>query len=98
MHVGAIAGPSNSGKTTLISALIRRYRTAGLRVGAIKHTHHPLNEERRGDTAAFEAAGARPVILAGSGAAVIFNGPTVRRVAYENPAELLEHFDADIVL
>src|SRR5215212_9393425 len=64
MHVAAFIGASRSGKTTLIAELIGRYVAAGLRVGAIKHTHHALNEENRGDTALFRAAGAEPVILA----------------------------------
>ncbi|HKB78301.1 MAG TPA: molybdopterin-guanine dinucleotide biosynthesis protein MobB, partial [Thermoanaerobaculia bacterium] len=65
MHVAAIIGRSGTGKTTLITALIRQFVTEGHTVGAIKHTHHPLNEERRGDTQRFADAGADPVIFAG---------------------------------
>jgi molybdopterin-guanine dinucleotide biosynthesis protein B len=98
VNVAAITGFSGAGKTTLIVQLIRRYVAQGLRVGAIKHTHHHLNEENRGDTARFRAAGADPVILAGPGQAVIFAGSGVRRSAYERPRDLLVHFDHDIVL
>jgi molybdopterin-guanine dinucleotide biosynthesis protein B len=96
--VAAITGYSGSGKTTLLVALIARYVAEGKRVGAIKHTHHPLNEENRGDTAKFRAAGAEPVILAGSGEAVIFRQSGTSRVSYERPRDLLAHFDCDIVL
>ena len=98
MKVAAITGFSGSGKTTLITRLIERYTGEGLRVGAIKHTHHPLNEEDRGDTGRFRAAGADPVILARTGEAVMFSGAGTRRIAYERPGDLLAYFDTDIVL
>ncbi len=98
MKIEAIAGPSGSGKTTRIAAKIRDYVAAGKRVGAIKHTHHPLNEDDRGDTAKFRAAGADPVILAGDGEAVVFRGCETARVRFGDPEELLELFAADIVL
>ena len=98
MKVAAITGYSGAGKTTLLVALIRRYVAEGKRVGAIKHTHHVLNEENRGDTAKFRAAGAEPVILAGTGAAVIFLAAGTLRVTYDRPRDLLLHFDTDIVL
>lgn len=98
MKVAAITGFSGAGKTTLITQLIARYVAEGLRVGAIKHTHHHLNEENRGDTARMRAAGAEPVILAGPGQAVIFHANGTTRVAYERPRDLLVHFDHDVVL
>ena len=98
MRVAAITGYSGAGKTTLITGLIRRYLAEGHRVGAIKHTHHPVNEENRGDTGRFRAAGAEPVILAGAGDAVIFTSAGTMRVRYGRPPDLLAHFDVDIVL
>ena len=97
MRVAAIVGESNSGKTMLIVALIRHFVTCGLRVAAIKHSHHPLNYERHGDTAEFEAAGAEPVIFAGDEGAVIFTREAVRRISFRSPDELLGHLTADIV-
>lgn len=98
MKVAAITGFSGAGKTTLITQLIARYVAEGLRVGTIKHTHHHLNEENRGDTARMRAAGAEPVILAGPGEAVIFQVTGTTRVTYERPRDLLKHFDHDVVL
>jgi molybdopterin-guanine dinucleotide biosynthesis protein MobB len=98
MYVAAFIGRSRSGKTTLLTELIRRYVAAGRRVSAIKHTHHALNEENRGDTARFRAAGAEPVILAGEGEAVIFTSRGTARLRYAAPADLLAQCDADIVL
>ena len=89
MKVAAITGVSGAGKTTLIVALIRRFVAAGERVGAIKHTHHVLNEERRGDTGAFLDAGAEPVVFAGNGEAVVFRHNGVARSRYADERELL---------
>lgn len=97
-RVLAFAGPSGSGKTTAIVAAIRELASRGVRVSAIKHTHHPLNEERRGDTAAFADAGADPVILAGEGEAVIFHRDAIAVVSYESPEELLGHCQGEVVL
>jgi len=98
MYVAAFIGASRSGKTTLIAELIRRYVAAGRRVSAIKHTHHPLNEKNRGDTARFRAAGAEPVILAGDEEAVIFTARGTARIRFAALAELLAQCDAEIVL
>jgi len=95
MDVAAIVGPSGSGKTTLLVALIRHFVTEGRTVGAIKHTHHALPEADHGDTATFARAGARPVILAGNGEAIVIGAGRVR---FDSPAELLAQFDTDIVL
>jgi molybdopterin-guanine dinucleotide biosynthesis protein B len=101
VHVAAIAGFSGAGKTTLIVELIRRFTAEGKRVGAIKHTHHELNEEHRGDTARFLEAGADPVILAGAGEAVIFrrheSDQGTRRARYGEARELLAHFATGVV-
>jgi molybdopterin-guanine dinucleotide biosynthesis protein B len=99
MKVAAITGFSGAGKTTLIVALIRRFLAAGERVGAIKHTHHLLNEEHRGDTGAFLDAGAEPVVFAGNGEAVVFRHNGTSRVRYADERELLQFFgDGDVVL
>jgi len=98
VRIAAVVGESGSGKTTLVVALIRYFVARGERVAAIKHTHHPLNLERRGDTAAFESAGASPVILAGNREAVIFTHDDARTIIFDAPGDLLAHVDAGIVL
>jgi molybdopterin-guanine dinucleotide biosynthesis adapter protein len=90
-------GPSGSGKTTRLVELIRSAVAQGRTVGAIKHTHHELNDENRGDTAAFLKAGAKPVILAGDGEAVVFDGAP-RRVAYSSLADLIAMVSVDLVV
>lgn len=99
MRVATITGFSGAGKTTAIESLIRHYVAAGVRAGAIKHTHHPVNEINKGDTARFLAAGASPVILAGSSDAAVFSASApARRIRFDAPPDLLRHFDTDIVL
>ncbi len=97
MKVVAFIGRSGSGKTPAITSLIRHFVAEGKRVGAIKHTHHPLNEEDRGNTAAFRRAGAEPVILANDNEAVVFSGSTTRRIRFDDPDELLDVLGAEIV-
>ena len=97
MRVQSFSGPSDSGKTTKICALIRETIANGERAGAIKHTHHPLNDEDRGDTGRFRAAGADPVILAGDGEAVVFRGAATERIRFNDPRDLLDQFDGHIV-
>jgi len=82
----------------LICALVRHFVARGTRVAAVKHTHHPLNEERAGDTGRFLEAGATPVILAGDAEAVVFTD-MVTRISFRDPRELLTHVDdAELVL
>ena len=98
VRVAALVGRSGSGKTTLVTELIRRHVAAGASVAAIKHTHHPLNFEDRGDTGKFRAAGADPVILAGSGEAVVFTAAArPSRVEFHEPRELLNLLPAEVI-
>ena len=98
MKVASFVGRSGAGKTTAIASLILRYRDLGFRVGAMKHTHHEINDRNEGDTATMREAGADPVIFAGEEEAVIF-GRTTHRVSFTDPRDLLTYFDAcDIVL
>ena len=98
MNVIGFVGPSGSGKTTAIAALITHFVANGKTVGALKHTHHAINEEDRGDTAQFRRAGAEPVALAGSREAVLFRGDSTTQITYEDPRDLLALFqDNDIV-
>lgn len=98
MNVVAFAGLSGSGKTTAIAALVEHFVARGKRVGVIKHTHHPINERHRGDTAEFRRAGAEPVILAGDGEAVLFANAGTRRLHYDEPQQLLVQFESEDIV
>ncbi|MBF0293082.1 MAG: molybdopterin-guanine dinucleotide biosynthesis protein B [Nitrospinae bacterium] len=64
----AITGSSGSGKTTLIERLIQGVSGRGLRVGAVKRSHHQVDVDTAGkDSHRFREAGANPVALAGDG-------------------------------
>ena len=63
--LGFIA-PSGTGKTTLLSAVIPLLGQAGLRVGCIKHTHHPFDIDRPGkDSYLLRQAGAQQMLIGG---------------------------------
>ncbi|HJW55528.1 MAG TPA: molybdopterin-guanine dinucleotide biosynthesis protein B [Burkholderiaceae bacterium] len=60
-----IVGWSGSGKTTLLEYLLSQLAATGLRVNAIKHSHHDLIlEPAHKDSARLRAAGAVEVLLA----------------------------------
>ena len=96
-RVAAFIGHSGAGKTTLVESLIRHFVSRGEMVAAIKHTHHPLNEENRGDTARFRAAGAEPVIMAGDREGVVFDSGGTQRCSFDEPTDLLDELPATIV-
>lgn len=100
MKILGFIGPSGSGKTTAIETLIRQHVAAGRTVGAIKHTHHPVNAERRGDTLRFEEAGADPVILAGDGHAAIFSSRSgaPQMIDFSSASDLVARFTTDVLL
>jgi len=99
MKIAAVSGPSGSGKTTLIESLIRHFREERQTVGVIKHTHHPLTAERRGDTERLLDAGAVLAILVSGTAAVIFrNEQDPERDEFVEIDELVSLCDTDILL
>lgn len=62
--VFGFAGYSNSGKTTLIEALIPRFVAHGLRISLIKHAHHGFDLDKPGkDSYRHREAGATEVFL-----------------------------------
>jgi len=59
-------GHSNSGKTTLLTALITALTATGLRIGAVKHHHRSFTIDHEGkDSQRFTAAGAQKTIITG---------------------------------
>ncbi len=61
----AFVGGSGSGKTSLLVEVIERLRRRGIRVGAIKHSHHDFTMDVPGkDSHRLPAAGADQVLLA----------------------------------
>ncbi len=64
MKAIGIAGWKNSGKTTLVAALVTELASRGLRVGTIKHAHHAFDIDHPGtDSFRHRAAGAAKVTI-----------------------------------
>ena len=62
-----IVGWKNSGKTTLVAALVEEFTKRGLRVSTIKHAHHDFAFDKEGtDSFKHRAAGAHEVALVSS--------------------------------
>lgn len=66
MQILSIVGRSGSGKTTLLERLIPALQRAGLRVAALKHSHHRavVFDQPGKDSDRFRVAGADAVLLA----------------------------------
>jgi len=63
-HFLAVIGYSNSGKTTLVEALVPALKARGYRVGTVKHTHHSPEFDQTGkDSFRHFAAGADTALL-----------------------------------
>ena len=76
MQAVHILGRKNSGKTTLIEALLAEYTDRGLRVATVKHTSHPHPVDTAGrDSSRLRAAGANPSVFVTSDAIAVFLSP-----------------------
>ena len=65
MKVFGIVGRKNSGKTHLVTRLVRLASQRGLRVSTIKHAHHSFDIDRPGkDSHLHRGAGAHEVLVA----------------------------------
>jgi molybdopterin-guanine dinucleotide biosynthesis protein B len=65
MRVFGIVGRKNSGKTHLVTRLVRLGAARGLRVSTVKHAHHAFDVDTPGkDSYEHRAAGAHEVLVA----------------------------------
>lgn len=90
-------GRSNSGKTTLLTRVVRELKSRGYRVAVIKHSHHDFDIDLPGkDTWRFAQAGSDVVAISSPNKIAI-----IERVDTELPLEQIERLMAgkvDIVL
>ena len=64
-RVYGVTGWKNSGKTTLVEALVRDMTGRGYRVSTVKHAHHAFDLDQPGkDSFRHRHAGARQVLIA----------------------------------
>lgn len=91
----AFIGASGSGKTALITELVRLLRRRGYRLGAIKHVHHDFLIDHEGkDSFRLKAAGAHQVTVVSQGKLALVKDidmePRLEEivVAYFDPGEV----------
>lgn len=98
MRLVSFVGPSGAGKTTLITRLIERLSSRGLRVGALKHAHaHDVEMDREGkDTFRFSNAGACAVGIASTSTRAVIVKTSAPATLSELAAMLPD--DLDLVL
>lgn len=94
-----IIGRKNSGKTTLVVALIEHFASQGIRVGSVKHTHHRHELDVPGkDSFRHREAGASPVAILSPGMTAVFR-PNLSGEAADGYAWIEPLFaDCEIVL
>jgi molybdopterin-guanine dinucleotide biosynthesis protein B len=64
MRVFGVTGWKNSGKTTLVEALVRELTGRGWRVATVKHAHHDFDIDKEGtDSFRHRKAGAKEVAI-----------------------------------
>ncbi|MCK5888382.1 MAG: molybdopterin-guanine dinucleotide biosynthesis protein B [Methylococcales bacterium] len=94
------AAISGTGKTTLLTQLIPRLKSSGLRVGLIKHSHHNFEVDKPGkDSYQLREAGASPVlIVSGHRRAIMteFESPIEPRLA--DQVRLFDSTGIDLIL
>ena len=92
MLVFAISGFSNSGKTTLITSVVKEFTKRGIEVITIKSTHGDAKPPEGTDTSKHLKAGAKISVLL---------GPSSTMTAYDRRidlSEILSQFEADFIL
>ncbi len=90
-------GHSNSGKTTLLEAVIPRLEDEGMKVATIKQTHHDVTADAEGkDTWRHRQAGADPVSLSSDVETALFLG---RKLSLEDTVKLINSVSVvDVIL
>lgn len=93
----SVVGKSNSGKTTLIEALIPVLLQKGLKVGTIKHNSHGFTLDYKGkDSYRHKQAGSQTVVLSAPNAFAFIKQVTKELTVAEIVSNYM--FDVDVVL
>ena len=95
--VVCLVGTSNSGKTTLLTRLIRILKQRGFKVGTIKHHLHPFDIDHEGkDSWQHQQAGAEATIITGPRQTALIKKTSEQM----DPGEIINHYlgDMDLVL
>ncbi|AMG31580.1 molybdopterin-guanine dinucleotide biosynthesis protein B [Grimontia hollisae] len=96
------AGYSGAGKTTLLEAVIPHLKTAGLKVGLLKHSHHDIEPDNPSkDSYRLRYAGSDQLLLATSKRHMLFfeyHDQENREPSLKECLAQLDHARLDIIL
>jgi len=87
-RVVQVVGTSGSGKTLTLERAIRTFRGRGLRVGVVKHSHHPIDLAGK-DTDRLRKSGANVTLFASEVSVILTS---------LNPLDLLRILPVDVIL
>ena len=97
-RVISVIGRKSAGKTTLVVALVQEFVRRGLRVGSVKHGHHPavLDVEGKDTWRHYQEARAERTLIESPGHRVLFE----RTDQESDPLTLIRRYlqDMDIVV
>lgn len=92
---------SGTGKTTLLRKLIPQLKADGIRIAAIKHTHHDVDFDLPGkDSYEMRKAGADQVLVASSKRSMLIteNASEQQEPDLQSLLEQLNHSEIDLIL
>lgn len=94
------AAASGTGKTTLLTQLIRILKQNGLRIGLIKHSHHDFEVDRPGkDSFRLREAGASSVMLVSQyRRAIITEFHSAKEPRLDDQLKQLDQSELDLIL
>ena len=95
-----IAAFSGTGKTTLLEAVIPKLTAAGIRVGAVKASHHIIDPDQPGkDSYRLRQAGAQQLVLSTPQRSICFvDYPADHERSLAEQLQLLNHRELDLIL
>ena len=90
----SFVGRSNSGKTTLLTKLIPKFKELGLTVGTIKNTHHDVEFDKPGkDSWQYSQSGSDRVLVSSGRKLAVFSESDVVQPLHQLAAEWFTGFD-----
>jgi molybdopterin-guanine dinucleotide biosynthesis protein B len=90
----SFVGRSNSGKTTLVTSLIPRFKELGLTIGTIKNTHHDVEFDNPGkDSWKYAQSGSDRVLVSSGKKLAVYSDAPADKTLKSLVADWFDGFD-----